>query len=52
MTTYRIFYRPFECSRKLKRDYIIADTITEARKHAAVWHQYHKVVAVFKEVRP
>lgn len=49
MRTYRIFYRPFERSRKLKRNYIIADTLQEAREKALVWHQYHKVVAIFKE---
>lgn len=49
MRTYRIFYRPFERSRKLKRNYIIADPMKEARDYAAVWHQYHKVVAIFKE---
>jgi len=52
MKTFRIFYRPFKRSRKLKRDYLVADTLHEASELAAVWHQYHKVVAVFKEVRP
>lgn len=49
MRTYRIFYRPFVRSRKLKRDYIIADTMQEAEEKAAVWYQDYKVIAIFKE---